>query len=87
MARYRRRPVVLEATQWQGWSEGPHDLGVQRLFTDRHGTDRHGLISTLEGWPLVSPGDWIITGSKGGKYVCRPDVFLATYELVKERSE
>jgi hypothetical protein len=30
----------------------------------------------------VHPGDWIITGIKGEKYPCKPDIFAATYEAV-----
>lgn len=28
----------------------------------------------------VHPGDWIITGVKGERYPCKPDIFEATYE-------
>lgn len=31
----------------------------------------------------VHPGDWIITGVKGEKYPCKPDIFEATYEQVE----
>lgn len=41
------------------------------------------LIRTLEGDMRVSPGDWIITGVKGEKYPCKPDIFEATYEPVE----
>jgi hypothetical protein len=37
-------------------------------------------IDTLEGPHIVTPGDWIITGVKGEKYPCKPDIFEATYE-------
>lgn len=37
-------------------------------------------VQTLEGRMFVSPGDWIITGVKGEKYPCKPDVFAQTYE-------
>ena len=39
-------------------------------------------IHTLEGPMMVSPGDWIITGVKGEKYACKPDIFEQTYEAV-----
>lgn len=39
-------------------------------------------IQTLEGWMEVSDGDWIITGVKGEKYPCKPDIFEETYEAV-----
>ena len=38
-------------------------------------------ISTLEGEMTASPGDYIITGVKGERYPCKPDIFEATYEL------
>ena len=40
----------------------------------------HGWIDTLEGGHIVCPGDWIITGTRGERYPCKPDVFEATYE-------
>lgn len=42
----------------------------------------HGWIDTLEGGHVVCPGDWIITGIKGERYPCKPDIFAATYEPV-----
>jgi len=42
--------------------------------------DQHGWIDTLEGGHIVCPGDWIITGVKGERYPCKPDIFEATYE-------
>jgi hypothetical protein len=42
----------------------------------------HGWIDTLEGGHIVCPGDWIITGIKGERYPCKPDIFAATYEPV-----
>lgn len=42
----------------------------------------HGWIDTLEGGHIVCPGDWIITGVKGERYPCKPDIFEATYERI-----
>ena len=42
-------------------------------------------IATLEGTMRAEPGDWIITGVKGEKYPCKPDIFAATYEAVEWR--
>ena len=44
----------------------------------------HGWIDTFEGGHIVCPGDWIITGVKGERYPCKPDIFAATYEPVEE---
>ena len=46
-------------------------------------TDREVLINTLEGIMRAAPGDWIITGIKGEKYPCKPDIFEKTYDPVK----
>ena len=40
------------------------------------------IIRTLEGDMTARPGDYIITGIKGERYPCKPDIFEATYELV-----
>ena len=37
-------------------------------------------INTLEGKHYVSPGDYIITGVKGERYPCKPDIFERTYD-------
>lgn len=43
----------------------------------------HGWIDTLEGGHVVCPGDWIITGVKGERYPCKPDIFAATYDAIE----
>lgn len=40
----------------------------------------HGWIDTLEDGHVVCPGDWIITGVAGERYLCKPDIFAATYD-------
>lgn len=48
-------------------------------------SDRLGLaIPTLEGLMIGVENDWIIKGSKGELYPCKPDIFAATYEPVSE---
>ncbi len=77
--KYRKKPVVIEATQW--FENGDHPAVVEASLS---GMNVH-LIETLEGDHLVSPGDWIITGVKGEHYPCKPDIFEATYEKVEEK--
>lgn len=71
MGRYRKRPVVIEASQWLKHGDHP---AVQYSTWDT------GWIETLEGGHKVVSGDWIITGVKGEHYPCKPDVFEQTYE-------
>ncbi|UWG10529.1 MAG: PGDYG protein [Bacteriophage sp.] len=47
-------------------------------------TDRKMIIHTLEGDMKANVGDYIITGLRGEKYPCKPDIFEKSYELVKE---
>jgi hypothetical protein len=44
-------------------------------------------IKTLEGAMIASPGDWIITGIRGERHSCKPDIFAATYEPVEPWNE
>ncbi len=85
MARFRKKPIVIEAEQW--WP-GKHVDGVHEVVhaagaDDPTLSNGYGFIHTLEGHMRVMPGDWIITGVKGERYPCKPDIFEATYEPVE----
>lgn len=76
MAKFRKKPVVIEATQF--WVNSP-DGWPQGVYKDS--TSPTGYrIDTLEGSHEVTEGDWIITGVKGEHYPCKPDIFEMTYE-------
>lgn len=57
------------------------------VIVEAYKTDTEVVIHTLEGDMLASPGDYIITGIRGEKYPCKPDIFDKTYELVEESVE
>ncbi len=78
MAKYRKRPVVIEAEQWVSGKNinGVHTTGVPPNVVT--------WCDSLEGRLTVSAGDWIITGIKGEHYPCKPDIFEATYEKVED---
>ena len=78
MAKFRKKAVVIEATQW---FPGVKIEGVSEVFVP-DGPSTVGTITTLEGVMQVSEGDWVITGVKGEKYPCKPDIFEMTYEPV-----
>lgn len=86
MAKYRKKPVVIEATQWRKPGDHPEVRSSRNglplpegSFTLDEG-EVVGFIETLEGPHVVRPGDWIITGVAGEHYPCRPDIFAATYD-------
>lgn len=74
---YRKKPVVVEATQW--FFPGDHES----VKIDSQGRP---YIETLEGVVPVAPGDWIIKEVTGA-CLCRPDVFEQTYEPAEEPKE
>jgi len=89
MARYRKKPIVIEAIQlrWENWEEICAFAGVGNL-TDGNPQGIEGLpdnkigmhIPTLEGLMIADENDWIIKGIKGEIYPCKPDIFEKTYE-------
>lgn len=94
MPKFRKKPVEIEARQWDGSASG-----AQALVDWMGGVD-HGLavnppapkdaelwIHTKEGNLRASPRDWIIRGVQGEHYPCKPDIFAATYDAVIERLE
>jgi hypothetical protein len=44
-------------------------------------------VRTLEGKMYGYPGDWLITGVIGEKYVCRDEVFRRTYDPVEDPAD
>jgi len=82
MAEFRKKPVVVDAVQFDFAADVWPD-GVERPADNEKGIG-YGYINTLEGRMIVSGGDWVITGIKGERYPCKPDIFKATYEAVEK---
>lgn len=97
--KYRKKPVVIEATQftqemleahlWDGGTlpEGLYIGSVSHNPTSRKVWYVTAKIDTLEGRMEASIGDYIITGVKGERYACKPDIFEMTYEPVVENPD
>lgn len=81
MKAYRRKPVIIDAVQFEPtvkpwpecivpWTEvRPRDMSF-------------GYIETLQGKGHIWAGDWVIKGPTGEFYPCKPHIFEATYEAV-----
>ena len=83
--KFRKKPVVIEAVQWNGFDDSFEAIGDLAYGGNRH-VQRIGNkleIPTLEGVMTASLGDWIIKGVSGEVYPCKPDVFEATYEVAE----
>jgi len=83
LAKFRKKPVVIEAEQYDGTRQCAERLGLDVLQADQ-GPAFVASIKTLEGRMTCAPLDWVITGVKGERYPCKPDIFEATYERVEE---
>lgn len=79
MPEYRKKPVVIEAVQYDGSFPLPFLDGAEQVYK---APDGKLAIDTLEGTMTADLGDWIIRGVKGELYPCKPDIFEATYEAV-----
>lgn len=94
MKRYRKKPVVIEAVQWDGTAAGA--VPIINWILEHGGSatyhcdgeppacehERHVIrIHTLEGDMDAVADDWIIEGVQGEHYPCKPDIFAETYEV------
>lgn len=78
MAKFRKKPVVIEAMQWTG--ENVDDVLAFMAPGGWVGGRGEIEVETIEGIMTAKTGDWIIKGVKGEFYPCKPDIFAATYE-------
>lgn len=86
--KYRKKPIVVEAmqiTEAMILEKEPLPDGVREASKSWHPGDQKVysyrlVVETLEGIMEARIGDWIITGVKGERYPCKPDIFEATYE-------
>lgn len=87
MAKFRKKPVVIEAQQFDGTPQCANRLceELKNVYCDAMSGALY--CKTLEGTLSVSPDDWIITGVNGEQYPCKPDIFEKTYvPVVRPRS-
>ena len=75
--KYRKKPVVIEAVQFNGYNYTEIQEFVGQDFD---WTDGKCEIKTLEGKMHVSKLDFVIKGVSGECYPCKPDIFELTYE-------
>lgn len=81
MAKYRKRPVIIDAIEWTGKNEKQVLDFMNWQHADVENGELH--IHTLEGRMHASIGDFVIRGVAGEFYACKPEIFHATYELVE----
>ena len=88
IGKHRKKPVVVEAVQYKGTSKTGWNHEEIRSFVVAGGgildnVSPHGgggVIRTLEGPMVFLNDDWIIKGTRGEFYPCKPNVFEDVYE-------
>jgi hypothetical protein len=83
--RYIKKPVVIEAIQWNG----SNNEEIQE-FVGEHCEFLHNeflFIFTLEGNMRASISDFIIKGINDEFYPCKPDIFKLTYSKADEQNK
>jgi hypothetical protein len=92
MAKFRKKPVVIDAITWDELVEhgkkevannqmpGGFRYGIHHILCEN---DECYVIHTLEGMHHMTPKDMLITGIQGEIYPCKIDVFEQTYEPVE----
>lgn len=85
MAKFRKKPVVIEAIQWDGSEQSWNNIINMGCTPDQtEGMGNAISIATLEGVMTASFNDYIIKGIKGEFCPCKPDIFESTYEKLDE---
>ena len=91
MARFRKKPVVIEAMTFNemvahGKATGgnivngmPWSFNINGHAVSHESDDRY-IITTIEGTHNMTPKDMLIIGVKGEIYPCKIDIFKATYD-------
>ena len=83
MAKYRKKPVVIDAVQWLGTAESFTEILTafpEMKWEPGEMGSYSFIVKTLEGEHIASKGDFIIKGVAGEFYPCKPEIFMTTYE-------
>ena len=96
MARYRKKPVIIEAVRFIGTGTPPEIEGPEPHWYEVARTYDAGeiggiaywegvlVIETLEGRMVAQPGDWVVLGIAGEVYPVKDAIFVETYDPVEE---
>lgn len=93
MAKFRKKPVEVEAVQWHPGVIHPNVYeDLTKRLTDFYSPAPGSAMRDLPAYYVITvheqraylvPGDWILPEPKEGRfYPCKPDIFAATYDAV-----
>lgn len=86
MAKYRKKPVVIDACQFDGNIRSIDIFHISEVGKFKVGSENgqyYLIIPTLEGDMKAVAGDWIIKGVNNEYYPIKSEIFFKTYEKVE----
>lgn len=90
MSAFRKKPVEVEAMQYDGSMESQRAIvtwsggRIEGMFGGKFGQpSRYYLqVPTLHGLTEADAGDWVVRGPQGDYWPVKPDIFEDSYEAV-----
>ena len=87
--KYRRKPIVVEAIQFNGvWTKDLSDFCGEKAIPMMHNVFNNNcsqvLLSTPDGRMYADIGDWIIKGDDGEIHLVHERLFAEFYEKVDD---
>lgn len=82
--KYRRKPVEVEAVQWDGTNVAwlsILSMGLKKWHPGETGSDTF-IVETTNDFIVVRKGDYIVKDDKGKIYPCTSDFLQETFELI-----
>lgn len=84
MAKYRKKPVIVDAEQWDGSFQKLHGPIRALAGGPVECVGSKLKIHTLEGTMTADVGDYVIKGTRGELYPVKPGPFEDTFEFISE---
>lgn len=88
--KFRSRIVEIEAHRIgvDPWPDAAWEAVTSNeiILHDCGNADGYIVVKTLEGDMRGNHGDWLIRGTHGEFYPCKPDVFAVKYETAEDQS-
>jgi hypothetical protein len=88
--KYRKKPVVIDAVQWQGTKQSWDEIMAMGNVPWKPGTmgSESFIVKTIDGnYAKIEKGTWVCKGVAGEFYPCKPDIFERTYELAEDNEQ
>ena len=85
--KYRKKPIVIEAIQFNGNNESEIIEFTKSISLTRPECLKSMRIPTLEGDMIANVGDWIVKGVNGEFYPIKDNIFKKLYDLTEQEED